>query len=112
MDDGISLVAKGLEVDVIRRADQVADVPALGGHVAEVGPFLGDFFEVHVLVVLVAPGSPTAVEDSPEKSALIKALRRTNGNQTQAALLLGINRVTVWNRMRKYGLDVRILLNV
>ncbi|MFZ2042112.1 MAG: helix-turn-helix domain-containing protein, partial [Desulfobacterales bacterium] len=27
--------------------------------------------------------------------------------QTQAARLLGINRVTVWNRMRKYSVDLR-----
>jgi len=55
----------------------------------------------------VAAGSPAAVEDSPEKKALIEALRRTNGNQTQAARLLGINRVTVWNRMRKHGIDLK-----
>jgi len=45
-----------------------------------------------------------------EKSALIRALRQTNGNQTQAARLLGINRVTVWNRMRKYDLDLKKVL--
>jgi transcriptional regulator of acetoin/glycerol metabolism len=49
-------------------------------------------------------------DDSPEKVALIEALRRSNGNQTQAARLLGINRVTVWNRMRKYGVDLRKVL--
>jgi len=54
MDDGITLVAQGFEVDVIRRPDQVADVPAFGGHEAEVGPFLGDCFEVHVPAVLMA----------------------------------------------------------
>ncbi|MCK7510767.1 MAG: hypothetical protein MZV70_46335 [Desulfobacterales bacterium] len=53
---------------------------------------------------VVAAGSLAAAEDPPEKNALIEALRRTNGNQTQAARLLGINRVTVWNRMRKYGI--------
>jgi len=47
---------------------------------------------------------------SPEKNALIEALRRTNGNQTRAARLLGINRVTVWNRMRKYGVDLKKVL--
>ena len=30
-----------------------------------------------------------------------------NGNQTQAARILGINRVTVWNRMKKYGIDLK-----
>ena len=42
-----------------------------------------------------------------EKAALLEALRQTGGNQTQAARLLGINRVTVWHRMRKYGIDLK-----
>lgn len=45
-----------------------------------------------------------------EKMALIEALQKTNGNQTQAARLLGINRVTVWNRMKKYGIDLKKVL--
>jgi transcriptional regulator with GAF, ATPase, and Fis domain len=67
--------------------------------------------EVEHLPPQFAPGfktaesGPTAADGSPEKNALIEALRRTNGNQTQAARLLGVNRVTVWNRMRKYGID-------
>jgi two-component system response regulator HydG len=48
--------------------------------------------------------------DNTEKRALIEALRKTNGNQTQAARLLGINRVTVWNRMKKYGIDLKKVL--
>jgi transcriptional regulator with GAF, ATPase, and Fis domain len=47
-----------------------------------------------------------------EKSALIEALRQTNGNQTQAARILGINRVTVWNRMKKYNIDLKKVLSV
>ena len=50
--------------------------------------------------------------DNTEKRALIEALRKTNGNQTQAARLLGINRVTVWNRMNKYGIDLKKVLTV
>lgn len=45
-----------------------------------------------------------------EKNALIDALRKTNGNQTHAARILGINRVTVWNRMRKYHIDLQEIL--
>jgi len=45
-------------------------------------------------------------EDPVQKRELVDALRRTNGNQSQAARLLGINRVTVWNRMKKYGIDL------
>jgi PAS domain S-box-containing protein len=55
-------------------------------------------------------GDRPLADGFPEKTALIEALRRTNGNQTQAARLLGINRVTVWNRMRKYGVDLKKVL--
>jgi PAS domain S-box-containing protein len=48
--------------------------------------------------------------ENAEKEALIDALKKTDGNQTQAARLLGINRVTVWNRMKKYGIDLRRVL--
>ena len=47
--------------------------------------------------------SPTFLSgsgDTPEKKALIEALKKTNGNQSQAARILGINRVTVWNRIK------------
>ena len=53
---------------------------------------------------------PVIAKDSREKQALIEALQQTGGNQTQAARLLGINRVTVWNRMRKYGIDLNKVL--
>jgi two-component system, NtrC family, response regulator HydG len=55
---------------------------------------------------------PPAVGNPTEKEALVDALRRANGNQTQAARLLGVNRVTVWNRMRKYGIDLQRVLHV
>lgn len=35
---------------------------------------------------------------------LIEALTAADGNQSRAAELLGISRVTVWNRMKRYGL--------
>ena len=45
--------------------------------------------------------------DSLEKQQLVTALQQTGGNQSRAAELLGISRVTVWNRMRKYGIDLK-----
>ncbi|HIC85542.1 MAG TPA: hypothetical protein EYP06_04490 [Desulfobacterales bacterium] len=42
-----------------------------------------------------------------EKEALVEALMKTKGNQSRAAKLLGISRVTVWNRMKKYGIDLK-----
>ena len=51
-----------------------------------------------------------AVPESDEKTALVKALRQAGGNQSQAAALLGVSRVTVWHRMKKYGIDVHKLI--
>ena len=47
-----------------------------------------------------------------EKTALIAALRQTGGNQSKAAALLGVSRITVWHRMKKYGIDVKKLIAV
>ncbi len=41
-----------------------------------------------------------------KKRALIAALERTGGNQSKAARLLGISRVTVWNRIKKYNISL------
>jgi len=39
-----------------------------------------------------------------EHEALLDALRQAGGNQSRAARILGVSRVTVWNRMKKYGI--------
>ena len=58
---------------------------------------------------------PPATAPSPSRSArrtrdmcaeLLQALRSTGGNQTKAAELLGVSRVTVWNRINRCGLDL------
>jgi DNA-binding NtrC family response regulator len=54
--------------------------------------------------------SRDAALDTAEKVKLIEALRQSQGNQSEAARILGISRVTVWNRMRKYGVDLRKVL--
>jgi len=52
--------------------------------------------------------SEKMIETNPasEKERLIQALRQSNGNQSKAARILGIARVTVWNRMKKYGIEL------
>jgi transcriptional regulator of acetoin/glycerol metabolism len=45
-----------------------------------------------------------------EKIELIAALRKANGNQTHAAKALGVHRMTVFNRMRKYGIRLNEIL--
>ena len=45
--------------------------------------------------------------DEIQKRQLVNALKQTGGNQTQAARILDVSRITVWNRMKKY--DIRPL---
>ena len=42
-----------------------------------------------------------------EKEKLIDALQETDGNQTGAAKILGVSRVTVWKRIKKYGIQIQ-----
>ena len=51
-------------------------------------------------------GAAEAAED-PDRRALINLLREVNGNQSEAARRLGVSRVTVWKRIRKYNIDLR-----
>lgn len=57
--------------------------------------------------------TPEAVpepSDPLEKLELIAALRKANGNQTHAAKALSVHRMTVLNRMRKYGIRLHEIL--
>jgi len=50
-------------------------------------------------------GSPRTVNlEELERWAIPEALKRTGGNKTQAAKLLGINRDTLASKMEKYGI--------
>ena len=46
----------------------------------------------------------TISKNEIKKRKLILALEQADGNQSEAARILGISRVTVWNRMRKFGI--------
>ena len=87
---------------------QAADLPSLLKHATEQMP--GDFHEVLADVVRRYLGSydgPRAHDqflEKAEKLLLIEALRRTNGNQTHAARLLGIPRPTLHAKMQKHRL--------
>ena len=45
-------------------------------------------------------------EPESEREQLIRVLRQTGGNQSKAAGLLGVSRVTVWKRIKKHGIDL------
>ncbi|HHE74991.1 MAG TPA: sigma-54-dependent Fis family transcriptional regulator, partial [Desulfobacteraceae bacterium] len=40
-----------------------------------------------------------------EKRELIEALEKAGGNKSKAAKFLGVSRVTVWNRMKRFNVD-------
>ncbi len=46
-----------------------------------------------------------------KKKQLIDALEQTGGNQSRAAQILGVSRVTVWNRMKRYRITARRRIN-
>jgi two-component system response regulator HydG len=41
-----------------------------------------------------------------ERDNLLKVLRQVNGNQSEAARALGVSRVTIWKRIKKYGVNL------
>jgi PAS domain S-box-containing protein len=47
---------------------------------------------------------PGCVKD---RESLIEVLRQAGGNQSKAAKMLGVSRVTVWKRMKKFGIDIK-----
>ena len=42
-----------------------------------------------------------------EKEKLIDALQQSDGNQTKAAKIIGVSRITVWKRIKKYGIQIQ-----
>ena len=43
---------------------------------------------------------------SDDRARLLEAFKRTGGNKSEAARLLGISRVTLWKRLKKYEIEV------
>ena len=42
--------------------------------------------------------------DEIKRERLAQALREANGNQSEAARILGISRTSVWSQMKRYGM--------
>lgn len=47
-----------------------------------------------------------------KKRQLIDALKQAGGNQSEAARILGVSRVTIWNRMKRFGIDLKRNLDI
>jgi len=50
------------------------------------------------------PETSTSLLDNAEKNAILAALQRHNANRGRTAEFLGINKSTLWRKMKKYGI--------
>jgi len=50
---------------------------------------------------------PTLNRKDMKRKQLIDALKQAGGNQSEAARILGVSRVTVWNRMKRFGIHLK-----
>ncbi|MBF0235374.1 MAG: sigma 54-interacting transcriptional regulator [Desulfamplus sp.] len=50
--------------------------------------------------------------DLDTKKELEEALIKGKGNQSKTAEILGVSRVTVWKRIKKYGINMKLLLEI
>ena len=73
----------------------------------------------HLPPALIAAAAPDALREvcraaQPRDSGrdeLVDALRQAGGNRSEAARLLGVSRGTILNRMRRYGVDSKHVLD-
>lgn len=65
----------------------------------------------HVSKPRIASAKPSVAlteltaEQTEDRQQVVEALEKTSGNKTAAARLLGVSRVTMWKKVRKYGLS-------
>ena len=53
----------------------------------------------------------SSVSRQEERKKLTETLCRVKGNQSEAARLLGVSRVTIWKRIKKYGINLESIPN-
>ena len=69
-------------------------------------PILQKLILIIGIPLLIAYSAVLIINYNVSKAA---ALKQTNGNQSEASRLLGVSRVTVYNRMKKYGISLNRL---
>jgi two-component system response regulator HydG len=53
------------------------------------------------------PEPVLTAEEQAERRRIVDALQKSGGNRSEAARALGCSRVTLWKKMRRFGLDGR-----
>jgi DNA-binding NtrC family response regulator len=59
------------------------------------------------VAVLPPAGEPLPTLEQHEAAYIRKVLEKTGGNRTQAAEILGIDRVSLWRKLKRYGGEAR-----
>lgn len=96
----VRMLKNAVERAAILCGDGEIDADDLGFDLVEGGP-VEDSDVGHVVQSL--PGDQMNLP-AFERALLCEALRRTEGNQVQAAALLGVSRMVLRSRMKRYGL--------
>jgi two-component system response regulator HydG len=72
----------------------------------------GDLIEIKhlprmetILAPTISPQHSRRTLEDMERTAIIEALRKTRGNKTEAAKILGITRRMIYSRMKKLGMS-------
>ncbi len=52
------------------------------------------------------PDTEPALGIEDQRSLLIQALKKARGNQSKTARAIGVSRVTIWKRIKKFGIDL------
>jgi DNA-binding NtrC family response regulator len=101
----------GYRVVAALNTEQVAEALAGGEFDTFVLDLTWPELDIGSLRRALVPGSdpePDSLE-AAERRHLALVLRHTSGNKRKAALLLGISRSTLLNKIRKYGLEGSLL---
>jgi transcriptional regulator of acetoin/glycerol metabolism len=51
-----------------------------------------------------------ANREETKRKQLVEALEKSGGNQSKAARILGVSRVIVWNRMKRFNINLKSFL--
>ena len=68
------------------------------------GPGASDGSEITLRIGLESLASLKQALEAPEREIIRHALERCGGNRKKTAALLAVNRTTLFNKMKKYGL--------
>ena len=93
------------KIDATTGADGKMAIPerfALG-----LSPFRGsDRYEVRArLKYRISPAGRLGLRYELERTHILKVLELCEGQKTKAASMLGINRTTLWKKLRQYGIE-------